>query len=331
MIEYNEIHSLNKRKNLQIEFSKAAKNAKKEKGNQKTTNYCLCCKSEKIINYGTFFEFDMHICLDCSLIFCNPMPSNNQLEKFYNSDYKKFENQFFIDTISGRRKIFKHRVEEIVYLKKKGKLLDIGSGVGIFIDELINNNANYEITACDLSLDACEKIKDRHGNIKVVNSSIQKLEAEKKYFDIITMWDCFEHLAEPDQILNKIHYILKDNGYVFLSTPNTSSLEWIIAGKKHVQLLPPGHVALYNIDNIKIIAKNNNFKIKNISTPNASLDFTYIKNNYPKIFDNNDIGKFLEYIIKDLSNIDMVNNFIEFVNKSKLAGNMLVVLEKEYR
>ena len=48
------------------------------------------------------FEFKMDKCQSCGLIFCNPYPSKKQIYHYYNSEMKKFENDFFKKSFENR-------------------------------------------------------------------------------------------------------------------------------------------------------------------------------------------------------------------------------------
>ena len=61
-------------------------------------------------------------------------------------------------------------------------------------------------------------------------------------FDAITMWDVIEHLPNPHQVLEEAHSILRDGGYVALSTVNSSSLGAELAGRSWRHLVPPLHL-----------------------------------------------------------------------------------------
>ena len=49
---------------------------------------------------------------------------------------------------------------------------------------------------------------------------------------------------------------------------------------EHVQLLPPGHVNLYNKHNINKVLSRNGFETLSVSTLNPSLDLSYLKNQF---------------------------------------------------
>jgi 2-polyprenyl-3-methyl-5-hydroxy-6-metoxy-1,4-benzoquinol methylase len=66
----------------------------------------------------------------------------------------------------------------------------------------------------DLDQTFFENIRQR---IKI--TSIENLQIDElKPFDVITFWDCLEHLQSPFQILDKIKPSLTTNGTVFFKS-----------------------------------------------------------------------------------------------------------------
>ena len=53
----------------------------------------------------------MYKCSECNHIFTNPMPGEEALQYFYNSSFKDFENEFFLDSFENRIPIFRQRLE----------------------------------------------------------------------------------------------------------------------------------------------------------------------------------------------------------------------------
>jgi hypothetical protein len=125
--------------------------------------------------------------------------------------------------------------------------------------------------------------------------------------------------------LAKIYGILNSGGKLILSTPNTKSFEWLIAGKSHVQLLPPGHVCLYNVENIKVVLESEKFKVLSIFTPNPSLDISYIESRAHEEEIQLRLGPFLAEV---LANNEKKGNFEKYLKENRLGGNMVVVAEK---
>ena len=68
------------------------------------------------------------------------MPSQVQLDHYYNSDMKTFENDFFNDSFEQRIPIFNYRIQRIGDYLPQGRLLDVGSAIGIFVEAMMRSN-----------------------------------------------------------------------------------------------------------------------------------------------------------------------------------------------
>ena len=335
-ILFDDIHTKTKQTQLEEQFQ-AVSNIIHDKFKKiSKINHCPCCKSKNITNYTEKFGFNLDYCRECNHIFTNPYPSSDALSYFYNSNYKKFENQFFKDSFQKRIPIFSFRILELQkYLKSSHSILDIGSSLGIFLESNQLMKSHLNITSCDLSLDACELLKSRYPRNTILNIDFMDLPNDTK-FNCITLWDTFEHIPNPDSCLIKIRSLLEKDGLFAFSTPNTTSAEWIFAGKNHPQILPPGHVNLYNRDNIKIILNNHGFTVRSILTPNSSLDISFIKKilNSNKYIDPSKINVKTEYsleaLFRYLLDIEGFENTLEnMIKKSTFGGNMFVIASKD--
>jgi 2-polyprenyl-3-methyl-5-hydroxy-6-metoxy-1,4-benzoquinol methylase len=248
---------------------------------------------------------------------------------------KAFENKFFNETRTARVRIFADRLTEIQKHVKGNQLLDIGSAVGIFLDANRLAGKPFEITSCDLSEEACAYIDAHYEEVHVVHSDVMLLPEEKLY-DCITLWDTLEHIVDPASLLKKIGKLLRHNGVLCFSTPNTASFEWQVMGPNHVQLLPPGHVNLYNTHNIRILMQSAGFAITSLRTPNASLDVSYIKKVLTQLECEKSLGALdgkVGALMKILVHAFWVSDVVEealigFLKQQNMAGNMVVVATK---
>lgn len=301
---------------------KVNKEIKKLKNLNKKKKKCIVCQSKRIKFFTYKYLHNLDRCENCSHIFTNPYPSVEQINYYYNSSMKEFENNFFKEKFTHRTNIFIPRAKLIKkIIKNKGSLLDIGAGVGIFINAFKKIGTGIELSACDVNYEAISYLNSRFPNVNTIHSNFLDLNENKKY-DCITLWDTFEHLVNPKKFIKKITKLLKKNGYLFLSTPNTLSLEWSVAKEDHIQILPPGHVNLYNISNIGLIF-GKDFKVKDIFTLNGSLDVSYIKKFVSRKKDINSI-----FWNKFLKNKEASANLAKEISKNNLAGNMMVILKK---
>lgn len=236
-------------------------NSKKFRNNLTKTRSCPVCKkknNKKIFTKdgGTFVK-----CKKCEMIYLNPILKEKNLVKYYknntniqaeaHTNSKKFYENIYQDGIQF--------IEKKIKLNKKN-ILDIGCSSGLFLDIAKKHGANtYGI---ELNSRECKIAKNKH---QVFNTTIDKINFEKK-FDLITMWDVFEHIPEPYSFFKNVKKKLNKNGLVFFQIPNSNSLAAKILQKECNVFDPIEHVNLYNIKSFQVLSKNLNIKILNIKS-----------------------------------------------------------------
>ena len=325
-IKFDDIHTNKKQRLLEEMMNKVSKELHQIDNGKVTKNLtCPVCNKSNISLFVHKYGFNMDKCADCGLLFCNPYPTDEQVHYYYNSEMKKFENEFFMESFEKRIQIFLPRIELIKKYKPRGALLDVGSSIGIFIEALNQSTHEFNITCCDISLDACQRLEAGYPDVEILNLDYRLLGDINK-FDVITMWDTVEHIVDQNELFSSVRNILLLNGVFIFSTPNTNSFEWITAQENHVQILPPGHVNLMNIDNISILLDRYDFELLDHFTLNPSLDIDYVlkATRQGHIIPQN-IGVFLDTMLTDIA---FRGHFEDFLRDKKLAGNIVVVAKK---
>ncbi len=325
-IKFDDIHTDKKQRLLEEMMIKVSQELHQiATGKVVRSTICPVCNKSNISLFVNKYGFNMDKCVDCGLLFCNPYPTDEQVHYYYNSEMKKFENEFFMESFEKRIQIFLPRIELIKKYKSRGALLDVGSSIGIFVEALNQSIHEFNITCCDISLDACKQLEARYPDIKILNQDYRFLGNVNKY-DVVTMWDTVEHIVDQNELFSSVRDVLLLNGVFIFSTPNTNSFEWITAQENHVQILPPGHVNLMNIDNISILLDRHGFELLDYFTPNPSLDIDYVlKVAGQEHIPPQNVGVFLDTKLVDKSFRLSFENLL--INK-KLAGNIVVVARK---
>lgn len=325
--EYKDIHTAKKRKLLHAEMEKVANKIQAVFKKNERVSVCVCCRGANISRYTEKFGFGLDRCEDCGHIFTNPFPSQEALDFYYNSDFKEFENEFFLDSFENRVPIFIQRLELIDELLGSGSILDVGSAVGIFLEANIRAGSKFDITACDLNRSSCDYIRETYPGVSVINENVVDLPPAS--FNAVTLWDTFEHILDPRRLLDAISTQLAPGGLFFFSTPNTSSFEWKVMSDCHVQLLPPGHVNLYNVKNIKTLLGRHGFEVVDIRTMNPMLDLSYIRSVLEDRNNQSDVtwraAMMLMDVVLATENWSAVQ---DYMRSHRMAGNMVVVARK---
>lgn len=118
-------------------------------------------------------------------------------------------------------------------LKTKGRLLDVGCGLGFFLKRIEDI---YETYGIDVSEYAVKKAKMVASKSKIQIGSAVDLPFKSDSFDIVVAFDVVEHLENPDLFFQKAYKILKKYGILVFSTPNIYSLGAKIKRKRSQNL-----------------------------------------------------------------------------------------------
>ncbi|MFH1523131.1 MAG: class I SAM-dependent methyltransferase [Patescibacteria group bacterium] len=175
---------------------------------------CIVCG--QFNNRVIFNEFGVDI-LRC----CNCGHAFSSYETNQNND------AYFENEIGGGDHYWWNEAHDRMYndfcnkfiVNKKGKLLDVGCGLGYFVKK-ISTFSNWEVYGYEISKPAVEFAKLKLKLDNVFCGQVESSNFPKKYFNIITLWDVIEHIPDPGLILSYLCSILKDDGILFIHTPN---------------------------------------------------------------------------------------------------------------
>ncbi len=176
---------------------------------------CIMCGDERLIKRLKSFEGSLAKCMECGLIFRNPKPSYETIKEYYKDDYSNI----FLEeqTKSYRKGIFRHFFATSIKDKGEGRLLDVGSGYGIFLS--LAKDLGWEVYGIELSEDACQFARKNFG-LNVFCGDLKKASFPKDHFDVVTLWNVLDHTTNPLEQLLEIKRVLKDNGLLFIRLPN---------------------------------------------------------------------------------------------------------------
>lgn len=231
-------------------------------------------------NLGVPGEFNFVKCENCGLIFMNPQPSSNELQKHYPK-----EKYYSLGKINKKENSLKTRIRiffyEIYFNSKNNnymlkiifsplkffvrgtrispdkKLLDIGSGSGQFLYEMKQFGMEcYGVEPGDF-----DKIIAREEGLRIKKSNLIRTRYPSNFFDLITMNHVLEHINNPSKTIKEIHRILNKKGLLIIGVPNFNSLAYSIFKKNWYQLDAPRHLFNYSNKNLNDLLKKERFKI----------------------------------------------------------------------
>lgn len=232
---------------------------------------CPVCGSEDIKNilsakdYTASAEtFVIAECSSCSFRFTQNVPDANSISPYYKAEdyishtdetkgligtlYKMIRER----TLRRKRKLIK-KVTGI----SKGSLLDVGSGIGAFVQEMKKNN--WSVTGLEPDADAREMAK----KIYDLDLKEQKefFHLPESSFDAITLWHVLEHVHDLSGCIKQLKLLLKETGTLFIAVPNYTSLDAKIYKEYWAAYDVPRHLYHFSPQSMQQLIEKNGLKI----------------------------------------------------------------------
>ena len=181
------------------------------------------------------------------MIYVDSLPTRETLDKTYDQAFFKIGSKYADCNGKASSANVHKRLDYIRNLKgpQMDAWLDIVCATGDFLLGIEGPaTTRYGI---DISNYAIEVAKQRGLDSVYAGDflDVQLPELEGS-FDIITMWDFIEHIANPRLTLEKARGFLKPNGYLILSTGDVGALSARLMGKYWHLMIPPRHLYYFS-------------------------------------------------------------------------------------
>lgn len=222
--------------------------------------------------YRIFGDYVLYKCSNCDLV-NTIVPKRHDLkkenQKYYNETY--ISNYLSRTTILGKR--FLERVSEIERRKQGGRILDVGCGVGLFLEILLKKSKyKWQVCGIDINRKLVELAKRRVRG-KIYCNKLNTKVFKKDFFDCITCFDVLEHDINLKQNICIINKVLKKDGLFVIQSPNYRSVMAGLTGKEWDWWSVPDHLLHFTPEFLTKVLKENGFGIQKVRTWEPRHDF----------------------------------------------------------
>ncbi len=159
---------------------------------------------------------DILICDACGLARSVPTINSEELAALYGA----VEDPDYLVSEEERRASFREALEEMERYLSKGSVLEIGSAVGLFLEEA--RNKGWEATGIEPSRWASDEARNR--GLDVFTGTLEDYDPKGKTFDAVVLWDVLEHLPDPVAAPRRIGELLEPGGLVAFTTVNIGGM-----------------------------------------------------------------------------------------------------------
>ena len=180
---------------------------------------CDLCGSTRYVNRVIENSLPIVECLDCGLVFVREYPQMQDTAEvidFYVNGTNEEQANPILERYEG---IYNHYTEIFAsFLPPKAKVLDVGSGYGLFLSKM--QKKGFDTFGLDVSHACLEFAKRTYGLNNLFRQDLLASEFPDNTFDLITLWNVFEHVCNPSEVIKKCAKLLKPNGALVIKVPN---------------------------------------------------------------------------------------------------------------
>lgn len=173
---------------------------------------CPICENNTLsAETFSFQTYKIFTCRECSAMFTHPFINNKSI---YNRDFITAK-KLYLDTTVINDRVYSE-LRPFLNIKRK-KILDIGCGTGSFLKTLQKDN---DIMGIENS-GAYKAILESNGIPHIIGNLQDSLtNFPDGNFDLVTLWDVFEHLEDPNKIISIVKEKLSPAGIIIIWTNN---------------------------------------------------------------------------------------------------------------
>lgn len=223
-------------------------------------------------------KFNFVKCGKCGMVLQSPRAPLKDVGQYYkNDEYWGFDITKEVKGVDWKKEREKHYdilFKGILGRTQKGKMLDVGCGLGLFLSKF--KDLGWEVKGTDL-INQIAKFAKKTFSIDVKTGDFLDMNFPKNYFDVVVLSSVLEHVYTPNRTLKKTNSVLKKGGLFVMVIPNINSLGHMIF-KRNWSFLEPGrHLYHYSPVTITKILNKHGFKVEKI-------DHGYRQHNYYGLF-----------------------------------------------
>lgn len=224
---------------------------------------CYLCNSSKLKPLVGYERHDMVKCGDCGFVFMRRIPTLDELGAHY-STYS-YGGDYYLSPITV--KSYHALLDELEPFRKSNKILDVGCGMGFFLDAA--KERGWKVYGTEYSAKAIERCRAK--GIDMKEGVLNPTDFAEHDFDIVTSFEVMEHINNPVPELTNIHQLLRAGGLFYCTTPNFDSMLRYQTGEQYNIIGYPEHLSYYTRKTLSRVVTERGFRLHDFKSTGISI------------------------------------------------------------
>lgn len=290
-----------------------------------------CCATSSEPGFEKY-GFRYVVCHSCGSLYNSPRPTSETLANYYKKGkaVQFWGTDFYRVTEESRRlKMFRPRAELIAQLVKgqgaaeRGTFLDVGSGYGIFAEEVRRLDCFDKVVGAEPSPELADICRGK--GFEVLEKYAEDLSADDVICGVAAAFEVLEHVFDPFTFLTGVGRVLSENGLVIFTTLTISGFDLQVLWQESNSIHPPHHINLPSVEGLQAVVERSGFELVELSTP-GKLDVDIVSN---ALRDNPDLQLpgFVTYLLHNRGEKARAE-FQRFLQNHCLSSHVRVIARK---
>ena len=228
--------------------------------------------------------FTYQLCAVCASLYASPRPALDDLVDFaMNSEATRYwSTHLYPQTAQARReKIFRPRATLVADLARQGllpspgRLLDIGAGYGLFLQEMAAQKWQGGL----LGLEPDPRLAHicREQGFSITEKWVEDIAEGELAADGATAFEVLEHVYDPHAFLSACARTVRPGGVLLFTTLTISGFDLQVLWEHSRSITPPQHLNFASTAGIQALIARCQLELVELSTP-GQLDVDIVRN-----------------------------------------------------
>lgn len=218
-------------------------------------------------------------CVTCRLVYVSPRPATRAaIDSLYTNDVYSARQVSHALTASRMREAG-WRLDKLErHAPRRGRLLDVGCSAGSFL--VAARRRGWDVRGMDVSPAAVLHARTTHA-LDVAVSTLEETTLPQRSFDVVTVFECIEHMLDPRAAMQAAAGLLREGGLLVITTPNIDGFVprmtyWLLGRTLGAweHPTPPHHLYQFSRRTLTALLEDLGFRVDRCDTRPMGLRYT---------------------------------------------------------